>query len=48
LEHAPPTQLSVVQGLLSSQLLHAPPAVPHCATLVPDEQVPLLQQSPEP
>ena len=44
LEHAPPAQLSVVQALLSSQSLHAVPAVPHCATVVPDEHVPVPVQ----
>ncbi len=48
LEQVPLTQLSVVQGLLSLQFLHAPPAVPHCVTLAPDAQVPLLQHRPEP
>jgi hypothetical protein len=48
LEQAPLTQLSVVQALLSLQFLHAPPAVPHCVTLVPDKQEPPPQHTPEP
>jgi hypothetical protein len=48
LEQAPPTQLSVVQGLPSLQFLQAPPAVPHCVTLVPVEQVPPPQHCPKP
>jgi hypothetical protein len=48
LEQAPPAQLSLVQGLLSLQLLHAPPPLPHCVTLVPVEHVPPLQHCAEP